>query len=126
MNKGELVDAVAGSAGLSRADATKAVDGVLGAFIAGLVTSVHCVGMCGLLTCGLGIASGNDRIGGISAYHASRLTGYMILGIVTGAISDLTVVDIDSDTGKSALEEITPDSMVAPTASSPSGKATSP
>ena len=31
MNKGELVDAVAGSAGLSRADATKAVDGVLDA-----------------------------------------------------------------------------------------------
>jgi DNA-binding protein HU-beta len=29
MNKGELVDAVAGSAGLSRADATKAVDAVL-------------------------------------------------------------------------------------------------
>ena len=31
MNKGELIDSVAGSAGLSRADATKAVDGVLGA-----------------------------------------------------------------------------------------------
>ena len=31
MNKGELVDAVAGSAGLSRADATKAVDAVLDA-----------------------------------------------------------------------------------------------
>jgi len=31
MNKGELIDAVAGSAGLSRADATKAVDGVLDA-----------------------------------------------------------------------------------------------
>jgi len=31
MNKGELVDAVAGAAGLSRADATKAVDGVLDA-----------------------------------------------------------------------------------------------
>jgi len=29
MNKGELIDAVASSAGLSRADATKAVDGVL-------------------------------------------------------------------------------------------------
>jgi len=29
MNKGELIDAVAGAAGLSRADATKAVDGVL-------------------------------------------------------------------------------------------------
>ena len=31
MNKGELIDAVAGSAGLSRADATKAVDGILAA-----------------------------------------------------------------------------------------------
>ena len=31
MNKGELIDAVASSAGLSRADATKAVDGVLDA-----------------------------------------------------------------------------------------------
>ena len=29
MNKGELIEAVAGSAGLSRADATKAVDAVL-------------------------------------------------------------------------------------------------
>jgi DNA-binding protein HU-beta len=29
MNKGELIDAVAASAGLSRADATKAVDSVL-------------------------------------------------------------------------------------------------
>ena len=29
MNKGELIEAVAGAAGLSRADATKAVDGVL-------------------------------------------------------------------------------------------------
>ena len=31
MNKGELVDAVAAAAGLSRADATKAVDGTLDA-----------------------------------------------------------------------------------------------
>ncbi len=29
MNKGELIDSVAASAGMSRADATKAVDGVL-------------------------------------------------------------------------------------------------
>ena len=29
MNKGELIEAVANSAGLSRADATKAVDGIL-------------------------------------------------------------------------------------------------
>ena len=31
MNKGELIDSVAGAAGLSRADATKAVDAVLDA-----------------------------------------------------------------------------------------------
>lgn len=31
MNKGELIDAVANSAGLSKADSTKAVDGVLDA-----------------------------------------------------------------------------------------------
>ena len=31
MNKGELIEAVAGRAGLSRADATKAVDGLLDA-----------------------------------------------------------------------------------------------
>ena len=36
MNKGELIDAVAGRAGLSRADATKAVDGVLDAVTATL------------------------------------------------------------------------------------------
>jgi len=30
MNKGELIDSVAGTAGLSRADATKAVDAILG------------------------------------------------------------------------------------------------
>lgn len=64
----------------------QSIDGIAGAFIAGLVTSVHCAGMCGLLTCGLGIASGNDRIGGISAYHVSRLFAYMMLGVVTGAI----------------------------------------
>ena len=36
MNKGELIDAVAGRAGLSRADATKAVDGMLDAISATL------------------------------------------------------------------------------------------
>ena len=38
MNKGELVDAVAASAGLSRADAAKAVDGVIDA-ISGTLAS---------------------------------------------------------------------------------------
>ena len=45
MNKGELIDAVAGAAGLSRADATKAVDAVLdsitGTLSNGCCGSVH-------------------------------------------------------------------------------------
>ena len=46
MNKGELVDAVAGAAGLSRADATKAVDATLDAVQATLASggSVSLVG----------------------------------------------------------------------------------
>ena len=43
------------------------------------------------------------------------------IGIVTGAISNLTVVDIDSEQGREAIEEITPEAMLTPTASSPSG-----
>jgi len=43
------------------------------------------------------------------------------IGIITGAISNLTVVDIDSEQGREALEEITPEAMLTPTASSPSG-----
>jgi len=43
------------------------------------------------------------------------------IGIVTGAISSLTVVDIDSKAGLAAIEEITPESMLTPTASSPGG-----
>ena len=46
MNKGELIDAVSGAAGLSRADATKAVDGVLDSITRTLSTggSVSLVG----------------------------------------------------------------------------------
>ncbi len=46
MNKGELVDAVAGRAGLSRADATKAVDATLDAIQSTLASggSVSLVG----------------------------------------------------------------------------------
>lgn len=77
----------------------ESINGTAGAFVAGLVTSVHCAGMCGLLTCGLGISSGNDRIGGISAYHASRLLAYMVLGMVTGALGYYPVSKLMSSGG---------------------------
>ena len=43
------------------------------------------------------------------------------IGIVTGAISNLTVIDIDSNQGREALEEITPEALLTPTATTPGG-----
>jgi sulfite exporter TauE/SafE len=57
-----------------------------GAFVAGLVTSVHCAGMCGLLTCGLGLAAGGQATVQVTGYHAGRLFSYTLLGVVAGAI----------------------------------------
>lgn len=62
-----------------------------GAFVAGLVTSVHCAGMCGLLTCGLGIASGPNQASAMTGYHAGRLISYASLGAVAGALGFLPV-----------------------------------
>lgn len=54
---------------------------LLGAFLAGLAGSPHCVLMCGPF------ASACARSGaGLSAWHAGRLTGYAILGAAAGAV----------------------------------------
>lgn len=53
---------------------------MLGAFLAGLAGSPHCVLMCGPF------ASACARTApGLTAWHAGRLTGYAILGAVAGA-----------------------------------------
>lgn len=54
---------------------------LLGAFLAGLAGSPHCVLMCGPF------ASACTRSGsGLPAWHAGRLTGYAILGAAAGAV----------------------------------------
>lgn len=60
----------------------------LGALVAGLVTSVHCVGMCGPIACGLAAmpSSETERLMAMSAYHGSRLASYGVIGAVCGAI----------------------------------------
>ena len=65
-----------------------AVHTTLGALIAGLVTSVHCVGMCGPIACGLASmpATEGQRLASISVYHGARLTSYAIIGGICGAI----------------------------------------
>jgi uncharacterized protein len=65
-----------------------AVNSPAAAFIAGLVTSLHCAGMCGPLACSLMPVRGDrsDANTVSTAYHVSRLTGYIVLGALAGGI----------------------------------------
>lgn len=58
------------------------------AFLAGLVTSLHCAGMCGPLACGLMPVRGDRADGHVVAttYHLSRLGGYAALGALAGGL----------------------------------------
>lgn len=55
-----------------------------GLFVAGLATSLHCAGMCGLLTCGLGIAGRGPALASVGLYHFARLVGYAVAGGLMG------------------------------------------
>jgi uncharacterized protein len=65
-----------------------AVNSPVAAFIAGLVTSLHCAGMCGPLACSLMPVRGDraDAQTVSTAYHVSRLAGYATLGALAGGI----------------------------------------
>ena len=58
------------------------------AFFAGLLTSIHCVGMCGPIACSLTALkkSETSRIGAATAYHGGRLISYTSIGAMLGAI----------------------------------------
>lgn len=59
-----------------------------GALVAGLATSLHCVGMCGPLACGVGsfAKSEGERMAAATTYHAGRLSTYTVIGAVCGAV----------------------------------------
>ncbi|MFT4177502.1 MAG: sulfite exporter TauE/SafE family protein [Luteolibacter sp.] len=65
-----------------------AVHTTLGALVAGLVTSVHCLGMCGPIVCGMSAmpASDSQRTLGAVTYHVARLTSYALIGALCGAV----------------------------------------
>lgn len=63
-------------------------------FVAGLATSLHCAGMCGLLTCGLGIAGRGPALASVGIYHFSRLVGYSIAGAIFGFIGGQFGLDV--------------------------------
>lgn len=60
------------------------------ALIAGLATSLHCVGMCGPIACGLGTLakSEGERLTAASLYHGTRLASYGIIGAVCGYLGE--------------------------------------
>lgn len=69
----------------------KALDPIqttIGALIAGLVTSVHCVGMCGPIACGLSSmpATETQRLMAMTAYHGARLSAYGLIGALCGSL----------------------------------------
>lgn len=65
-----------------------AITGPGSALLAGLVTSLHCAGMCGPLACSLMPARRDDADPHTvaSVYHLSRLAGYTVLGALVGGI----------------------------------------
>ncbi len=58
------------------------------AFAAGLITSLHCAGMCGPLACGIMPPARTPASpqAVATAYHVCRLTGYALLGAIAGGL----------------------------------------
>ena len=66
------------------------IDTSAAAFLAGIVTSVHCVGMCGPLSCSWAIS---PKSGGFmrstALYHGGRLVSYGLVGALAGMIGTM-------------------------------------
>jgi sulfite exporter TauE/SafE len=65
-----------------------AINSPAAAFVAGLVTSLHCAGMCGPLACSLMPVKGDraDPQTVSTVYHATRLLAYATLGGLAGGL----------------------------------------
>ena len=68
-----------------------AIDSPSAAFVAGLVTSLHCAGMCGPLACAIMPVHGDSADAQIvgTTYHLTRLTSYAALGALAGGLGAL-------------------------------------
>jgi len=63
------------------------IDSPSAAFVAGLVTSLHCAGMCGPLACWLTPTKpGEDAATVYTVYHGTRIFAYGVLGAVAVAV----------------------------------------
>lgn len=76
---------------------TPTMTGPLAALVAGLVTSLHCVGMCGPLACSTCVRShGAGSLSASAFYHGARMISYGMLGLLAGwmgrAVSDILLL----------------------------------
>lgn len=76
-----------------------AVNSPAAAFVAGLITSLHCVGMCGPLACALMPVrrEQGDPMAVSSVYHLSRLAGYAVLGGLAGGLGQAPLKWLGND-----------------------------
>lgn len=69
------------------------------ALLAGLVSSVHCVAMCGPLSCAFGSRGEDDRASPsvvLSAYHGAKLFSYGVVGALAGGFGSSVLGFLES------------------------------
>ena len=76
---------------------TSVITGPWPAFIAGLVTSLHCAGMCGPLACYLAPSPGSRSsfTTVTSLYQAGRLVSYTLIGALSGGLGMVALGWVD-------------------------------
>ncbi|HRJ73665.1 MAG TPA: sulfite exporter TauE/SafE family protein, partial [Terrimicrobiaceae bacterium] len=55
------------------------IHGPAAACLAGLITSLHCLGMCGPISCAACLRRGAD-LAAAAGYHAARVASYALAG----------------------------------------------
>lgn len=68
------------------------------ALIAGLVTSVHCVAMCGPLSCAFTPSRTGDAEPAVvlTSYHLAKLLSYAIVGALAGAFGSIVIQTVEA------------------------------
>jgi sulfite exporter TauE/SafE len=75
------------------------IDTSAAAFLAGLVTSVHCVGMCGPLSCSWAVKPGEGFARNTALYHGGRFLAYALAGAMAGALGVMPLSWFQSGAG---------------------------
>lgn len=75
------------------------ISGPLAALTAGLITSLHCAGMCGPLACaGCSSPCRKSPVVPALVYHGSRLASYALIGAVAGLAGSRMLPWLEGDT----------------------------